>query len=106
MAENQWTFLTNHCHVLVMVYREPRARLRDIADVVGITERAAHRIICELKSAGYLEVVKEGRRNRYEIRGDLPLRHPLEARHSARELVELLSDDGLIGPILEKASGA
>ncbi len=76
MAE--WTFLTNHAHVLVCVARTPGIRLRDIAGCVGITERAAHRIICELESAGYLQRHRVGRRNFYEVNADLPLRHPVE----------------------------
>ncbi|MEM6732330.1 MAG: winged helix-turn-helix domain-containing protein [Myxococcota bacterium] len=92
MAE-QWTFLTNHTHVLLCIHRDSNARLRDIAELVGITERATHRIICELKEAGYLEVVKEGRRNHYELKGGLPLRHPLENNHSAMELLEMLTNE-------------
>ncbi|MEL6547266.1 MAG: winged helix-turn-helix domain-containing protein [Myxococcota bacterium] len=93
MADHQWTFLTNHSHVLLCIHREPNARLRDIAELVGITERATHRIICELKEAGYLAVVKEGRRNRYRVQDGVPLRHPLESSHTAMELLELLSSE-------------
>lgn len=91
MSEGTWTFLTNHTHVLLCIRRDPDMRLRDIAEAVGITERATHRIICDLKDAGYLEVEKDGRRNHYVVRGDLPLRHPLERTHTAGELVDLLT---------------
>lgn len=71
-------FLTNHAHVLVCIAREPTLRLREIAECVGITERAAHRIVCELESAGYLTRQREGRRNCYEVHLDVPLRPDLE----------------------------
>lgn len=71
--------LTNHAHVLVCVCRNPDMRLRDIADCVGITERAAHRIVCELEAAGYLTRHRRGRCNSYEVHTELPLRHGLES---------------------------
>ncbi len=67
-----WTFLTNHAHVLLCVARDPGARLRDVADVVGITERAAQRIVAELEEAGYLTRTRDARRNRYEVHPELP----------------------------------
>lgn len=84
-----WTFLTNHAHVLICLAREPDARMRDVAEWVGITERAVQRIVAELEEAGYLSRARDGRRNSYEIRGDLPLRHPIEAAHTVTELVRL-----------------
>jgi DNA-binding transcriptional ArsR family regulator len=75
-----WTFLTNHAHVVMCIAQEPEARVRDVAERVGVTERAVHRILGELEEAGYLRKEREGRRNRYEVRGGLPLRHPIE-RH-------------------------
>ena len=87
---NDWTFLTNHAHVLICVARDPSVRLRDVALKVGITERAAQRIVADLVEAGYLERIREGRRNRYELNPDLPLRHPLEREHSIGELIEVL----------------
>ena len=83
-------FLTNHAHVLVCVKRDPNMRLREIADCVGVTERAAHRIVCELESAGYLTRHREGRRNSYEIHADLPLRHDLERSTDVGTLLALL----------------
>jgi predicted transcriptional regulator len=85
-----WTFLTNHAHVLLCVARDPDARLRDVASDVGITERAAQRIVADLVEAGYLEITKEGRRNRYAVRGDKPLRHPLEREHAIGEILTVL----------------
>ena len=78
-AAPSWTFLSNHAHVLLCIARDPETRLRDIADAVGITERAAQRIVSDLVSAGYLTRQRVGRRNRYQVHLDLPLRHPLEA---------------------------
>ena len=89
MAE--WTFLTNHAHVLICVARDPNIRLRDVAESVGITERAAQRIVTDLVDAGYLERTKEGRRNSYRLNPGLPLRHPLEREHSIGEVIELLA---------------
>ena len=86
-----WTFLTNHAHVLICIAQDPNARLRDVADRVGITERAAQRIVADLVEAGYVERSKEGRRNRYRLNADLPLRHPIEREHSIGEVIELLA---------------
>lgn len=93
----QWTFLTNHAHVLIALRGDSELRLRDLAEVVGITERATHRIICELREAGYLSIEKQGRRNRYDVVGEMPLRHPLERKHSVGELLDVLAVDKLPG---------
>ncbi|MDY0829837.1 MarR family transcriptional regulator [Microbacterium sp. BG28] len=86
----QWTFLTNHAHVLIYVSRDPGARVREIADAVGITERTAHGILTDLVDDGYLRRIKEGRRNRYECVENLPLRHPVESDHRIGELLRAL----------------
>ncbi len=83
----QWTFLTNHAHVLLCVAENPNARLRDVAAQVGITERAAQRIVTELEEAGYLEREREGRRNVYRLNTGMPLRHPLDQDHRIGELL-------------------
>ncbi len=85
-----WTFLTNHAHVLVCIAEEPDARGRDIAERVGITERAAQSIVADLVAEGYVTRTKEGRRNRYEVNADAPLRHPLEEDHTIGELLVTL----------------
>jgi DNA-binding MarR family transcriptional regulator len=84
-----WTFLSNHSHVIICLARDPEMRLRDIAVSVGITERAAIRIVSELEEAGYITREKFGRRNRYEIVVDKHLRHPLEAHHSIKGILAL-----------------
>lgn len=85
-----WTFFTNHGHVLVCLATDPELRTRDVAELVGITERSAQSIITDLVDAGYVSRFKEGRRNRYEVHADLPLRHPLERDHSVGELLVTL----------------
>ena len=88
--ELAWTFLTNHAHVLLCLAREPGARMRDVADVVGITERAVQRIIADLEEAGYIERSRDGRRNRYSVQVDLPLRHPVEQHRPVSALLALV----------------
>jgi DNA-binding Lrp family transcriptional regulator len=89
---NQWTFLTNHAHSLICIARDPGLRLRDVAERVGVTERAAQRIVSDLVDAGYLERQRDGRRNSYRVRLDMPLRHPVEGGHDIGEIVAVLSD--------------
>lgn len=87
-----WTFFTNHAHVLFCLAAEPELRVRDVAVRVGITERATQRIVAELVEAGFLEVERVGRRNRYRVRPDPALRHPVEAHRTVGELLEWLTD--------------
>jgi len=84
---SDWTFLSNHAHVLICIARQPDIRLSELADLVGIQERTAHRIIHELSDAGYVSVSKVGRNNVYEIDLNHPLRHPLESDHDIREII-------------------
>jgi DNA-binding MarR family transcriptional regulator len=86
----EWDFLTNHAHVLLCVARDHGARVRDIAAAVGITERAAHKILSELVANGYLLRERQGRRNRYEVVAKLPLRHPLLQDREVGDLLEVL----------------
>jgi hypothetical protein len=88
-ASGGWTFLTNHAHVLICVAADPEARVRDVAELVGITERAVQRILADLEAEGYLQRGREGRRNHYRVEGRLPLRHPLEEHRNAHDLVRL-----------------
>jgi hypothetical protein len=89
-AAPRWDFLTNHAHVLVCVARDPGIRLRDIAAAVGITERATHRIVSELVGEGYVVRERQGRRNRYEVKPNLPLPHPLAGESEVGDLLEAL----------------
>ncbi len=89
-----WTFLTNHAHVLFCIADDPEVRLRDVAARVGITERAVQRIVTDLEGEGYLTVSKEGRRNRYQVNYDLPLRHPIERHRNVRALIGMVVRTG------------
>jgi predicted transcriptional regulator of viral defense system len=86
-----WTLLTNHGHVLVHVHRNPDARVRDIADAVGITERATLNILRDLEDGGYLIRVPQGRRTHYVINQRRPFRHPNEAHHQVGDLLALFA---------------
>jgi hypothetical protein len=85
-----WRFVTNHGHVLACIAADPDARLRDIASTVGVTERAVGQIINELEQTGYVSKTRVGRRNRYEVHDELPLRHPLHGHHTIGELIRFL----------------
>ena len=83
-------FLTNHAHVLLCVSRDPEMRLRDIAQCVGVTERATHRMVCELEQGGYLTRSRQGRRNMYEVHPGRPLPHPLERGATVEALLTVV----------------
>jgi DNA-binding MarR family transcriptional regulator len=84
-----WTFLSNHAHVIICIAADPTVRMRDIALMVNITERAVQRIIAEMEKGGYLTSVRQGRRNSYIIHGDRPLRHHLESHRTLQHLIDL-----------------
>jgi MarR family len=90
-AARGWTFLTNHALVLVCIAHDPGVRLRDIGERVGITERAAHRIVTELADAGYITRQRNGRRNQYTINTHLPLPDPIAREQNVGELLEILT---------------
>jgi DNA-binding MarR family transcriptional regulator len=90
-VQPRWDFLTNHAHVLLCIASDPGIRLRDIALAVGITERAAHRIVTELVDEGYVLRERSGRRNRYQVVSELPLRHPLVEEQRVGDLLKLLA---------------
>ena len=85
-----WRFVTNHTQVLLCIARDPDVRLRDVATSVGITERAAQRILADLVDAGFVSRERVGRRNRYVINRDRAMRHPAQAGHEIGELLDLL----------------
>jgi DNA-binding MarR family transcriptional regulator len=88
-ARPAWTFLTNHGHVLIAIAADPEARVRDIAERVGITERSVQGILDDLERGGYLERERVGRRNRYLLRKGGHFRHPAEQGHAIDELLRL-----------------
>jgi DNA-binding IclR family transcriptional regulator len=85
-----WSFLTNHARALVCIARDPGVRLRDIAAALDITERSAYGIVTELAAAGYVVKEKDGRRNRYEIQGHLPLRGAVGGERTIGEILDVL----------------
>jgi DNA-binding MarR family transcriptional regulator len=87
---HRWRFVTNHAHVLETIARDPTTRLRDIAVTVGITERTVTQIVNDLVAAGYLTKSRDGRRNRYEVHEQLPLRHPRHRHHTVGGLIRFL----------------
>jgi hypothetical protein len=89
-----WSFLTNHAQVLICIAQDPGIRLRDIGAAVGITERAAHRIVGELVEAGYVTRRRVGRRIQYTIRSDLPLPDSLARHQRVGDLLAILTAGG------------
>lgn len=89
-----WTFLTNHAQVLICIANNPRSTAKQIADTVGITERAVQRILDDLDESGYITRSREGRKNIYTIHLDRPMRHPAQHGHSISKLLALLTQPG------------
>ena len=90
-SDRRWFFFTNHFHALLYVARNPDARLRTVADEIGVTERAAHRILTELSRSGYLTITKNGRRNHYRVMPGAHLRHESNVNVPLEPLVELVN---------------
>lgn len=88
-----WTFLTNHAQVLLCLAEDPDIRLRDVAERVGITERATQRILAELVDAGYVKTARVGRRNHYVVDRELAMRHSAQLGHEIGTLLSALSPD-------------
>ena len=88
--DSSWTFLTNHAQVLLGIAQNPDARLRDLAEQVGITERAAQRIVVDLVEAGYVRRTRIGRRNSYTVNPKVEMRHAAQEGHPVGELLDLL----------------
>lgn len=91
--DHAWRFVSNHAHVLECISADPTTRLRDIAVRVGITERTVSQIVSDLEEAGYLTKVRDGRRNVYEIHGELPLRHPRHRHRTVGDLIAFLEGE-------------
>ena len=86
--KHSWTFLSNYSHVLICLSRDPTLTMREVAALVGITERAVQRIVRELIEAGVLEAEKQGRRNIYHVNTETALRHPLESTRTVGDLLK------------------
>lgn len=91
-GEHRWTFLSNHAHVLICIARDPDIRMRDVADQIGITERAVMKLVADLEEEGLIRRYREGRRNTYELDLNKPLRHPIENHRTVAELIDLILD--------------
>jgi DNA-binding transcriptional ArsR family regulator len=101
----EWSFLTNHAQALLCIAHDPGVRLRDIAAALGITERSAYAIVNDLAGAGYVIKVKDGRRNRYELQGHLPLPDPIIRSGTVGEVLALLiGDSGAVAPVARRRS--
>jgi predicted transcriptional regulator of viral defense system len=88
-----WTLLTGHGHVLVEIARNPKARIRDIAPVVGLAERSVQAIVADLEAAGYLTRTRTGRRVVYSVNRDSLFRHSAQEGLRVGPLLDLLSAD-------------
>jgi DNA-binding MarR family transcriptional regulator len=86
-----WTFLSNHAQALLCIARDPEVRIRDIAQVVGITERAAQRIVADLIATEYVDRERIGRRNHYRLNSDVKMRHAAQADLRISELLDAFS---------------
>ena len=88
-----WSFLTNHTQVLLCIARDPETRLRDIAETVGITERAVQRIVADLIESDFVTRERVGRRSRYRLNREARMRHPAQYEHEIGEMLDLLELD-------------
>ncbi len=88
---SRWAFLSNHFLVLACIARDPGFRVRDMAEMIGITERATQAILKDLIEGGYLERTRIGRRNHYRIRRTANLRHRLAREHTVGEILDVLA---------------
>jgi MarR family len=89
-----WTLLTGHGRVLVEIARNPDARIRDIAAVAGLTERAVQAIVADLEAAGYLTRTRTGRRTTYTVDPDMMFRHPAQEGLRVGPFLDLLAAGG------------
>jgi DNA-binding IclR family transcriptional regulator len=89
-SESGWSYVTNHGYVLACLAAHPEVRLRDVASLVGITERAVQKLVSDLEAAGVLQRTREGRRNRYQVNREQPMRHSLGAHRTVGEFLDLL----------------
>lgn len=89
--ERQWTLLTNHGRILLLIAQGSESRIKDLATAAGITERTAQTIVRDLEESGYINVVRNGRRNVYSVNRRRPFRHPAESGHKVGELIDLFA---------------
>jgi DNA-binding MarR family transcriptional regulator len=85
----KWTFLSNHGHLLVHLSRQPDAKIKEMAEAIGITERRTQSILADLEDSGYVTITRTGRRNTYQVNAKKKFRHPAEADKSVSELLRI-----------------
>ena len=90
-TESNWTFLSNHGHILIHLHNHPDSLVREIAEEVGITERSALSILSDLEEGGYITVERVGRRNHYRVNSQKSFRHPIEAQKPLSSLLKIFS---------------
>jgi DNA-binding MarR family transcriptional regulator len=90
-STTSWTFLTNHTQVLLCIAQDHDVRLRDVAEKIGVTERAAQRIVADLAEAGIIDRRRVGRRNHYLVNRQAAMRHAAQAEHRVGPLLDLLA---------------
>jgi hypothetical protein len=90
-AVPDFRLLTNHGNTLLLIARDQRIRIRDIASLLDITERASQRIVADLVATGYLEREREGRRNVYHVKSHLPLRLPFQRDLDVKSLLAIMA---------------
>src|SRR4051794_705815 len=105
-SPTSWTFLTSHARVLLCIAQDPGVRLREIGERVGVTERAAHRIVGDLADVGYVSRERHGRRNRYTINSNLTLPDPVARRKRVGDLLALLTEPSSAPPAADSAHAA
>jgi predicted transcriptional regulator len=108
-ATHRWKFLTNHAQVLACIAHDPGVLLREISERVGITERAAHRIVTELTDGGYITRERNGRRNQYTIQPGLPLPDRLGRVQRISDLLAILigtTDEFPDAPVLKPSKSS
>jgi DNA-binding IscR family transcriptional regulator len=88
-----WTFLSNHGHVVVQLAKNPDITLAELARVIGVTERHISSVLNDLKEAGYIEVIKEGRKNSYRVLVQMPLRHSAESHKTLQDVLNVFETD-------------
>jgi DNA-binding IscR family transcriptional regulator len=88
-----WTFLSNHGHVAVQLAKNPDIKVAELAKLIGVTERHISSVLNDLREAGYLEITKEGRKNKYRLLIDMPLRHNAESYKTLQDLLNVFGDE-------------
>ena len=90
---SQWNFFTNYGHVVFVLSQNPKITTRDVAQTVGITERATQKIIADLEKGGFIKIKKDGRNNIYKVNGKRKLRHDIERGCQLDDIIEIIKSN-------------